>query len=100
MITLQNIHLVKLPPMENVEPPSDRKAMPASTRQTSAIAGKSWRRRRTMSARICGVGMLDLPRYDGGGPAPARVFLERSARRTRLTKHLRLPAKPKTRANA
>src|SRR5215831_12848306 len=74
MITLQNIHLVKLPPMENVEPPSNRKAMPASTRQTSAIAGKSWRRRRTMSARICGVGMLDLPGYDGGGPAPAKRF--------------------------
>src|SRR5262249_43981164 len=60
MITLQNIHLVKLPPMENIEPPSNRKAMPASTRQISAIAGRSWRRRRTMSARICGIGMLDL----------------------------------------
>ena len=28
-------------PIENVEPPSSRRAMPARTRQTSAIAGNS-----------------------------------------------------------
>src|SRR5213594_4175563 len=57
-ITHHRIHFVKPPPIANVVPPSSRKATPARTRQMSAIAGRSWMRRRTMSARICGVGML------------------------------------------
>src|SRR5213594_2675698 len=57
-ITHHRIHFVKPPPIANVVPPSNRKATPARTRQTSAIAGRSWTRRRTMSAKICGVGML------------------------------------------
>src|SRR5207249_11641967 len=37
--------------------PFQRRAMPARSKQTSAIAGKSWMRSRTMSSKICGVGI-------------------------------------------
>jgi aryl-alcohol dehydrogenase-like predicted oxidoreductase len=46
------------PPIEKVDPPSNRSAMPARTRHTNAMAGRSWTRRRTISVKICGVGML------------------------------------------
>src|SRR3989442_4302503 len=57
MMTLHSIHLVKLPPMENVDPPSNRRAMAARSRQISAIAGRSWMRSRTISPKSCGVGI-------------------------------------------
>src|SRR5439155_3169498 len=67
MITHHKIHFVKLPPIENVDPPSSRRAIPARTRHSSAIAGSSWIRRRMMSANICGVGIRISLGLEGRG---------------------------------
>src|SRR6266850_7896554 len=74
MMTLHSIHLVKLPPMENVDPPSNRRAMAARSRQISAIADRSCNRRRRMSSKICGVGIHTSVESRATGLRLARAF--------------------------
>ena len=65
MMIPHRIHFVKLPPIKNVEPPSNLREIPARTRDTNAIAGRTWSSRRMMSAKICGVAITDLPELEG-----------------------------------
>ena len=97
MMTLHSIHLLKLPPIENVDPPSNRRAMPARSRQISAITGKSWMRSRTMSSKICGVGIGSSEKSPG--LRLARAFSGTEGPQNPSTRRLRLPAGSKTRSN-